>query len=187
MIILGQVFFFFFSIKTHCGYSLEILCRGTSNEYPQHTFFLENLKLRKLSQNSLQILFLTIDVMSFFSRNGASKSGLFCACSLVFERMRIDHEVDVYQTVKQIRINRPHFVENIVSTLFICVCFRYALMEADQLQHDEKALCRQQWLRSVNVSALSKRSWFPYIIIGHYRKKILLNRESLEYRMHRHA
>ncbi|WAR23642.1 PTPRK-like protein [Mya arenaria] len=44
--------------------------------------------------------------------NGASKSGLFCACSLMFERMRIDMEVDVYQTVKQIRINRPHFVEN---------------------------------------------------------------------------
>ena len=30
--------------------------------------------------------------------------------------MRIDHEVDIYQTVKQIRINRPHFVENFVST-----------------------------------------------------------------------
>ena len=60
-----------------------------------------------------------------FFRNGASKSGLFCACSLVFERMRVDHEVDIYQTVKQIRINRPHFVENIVSltALKLYKCF----------------------------------------------------------------
>ncbi|XP_052229607.1 receptor-type tyrosine-protein phosphatase alpha-like isoform X2 [Dreissena polymorpha] len=51
--------------------------------------------------------------------NGASKSGLFCACSLMFERMRMDMEVDIYQTVKQIRINRPHFVENMEQYQFL--------------------------------------------------------------------
>ncbi|KAL4236563.1 hypothetical protein ACF0H5_004948 [Mactra antiquata] len=56
--------------------------------------------------------------------NGASKSGLFCACSLLFERMRVDLEVDVYQTVKQIRINRPHFVENMEQYQF---CYQMAL------------------------------------------------------------
>ena len=55
--------------------------------------------------------------MLYLYRNGASKSGLFCASSLVFERMRIDHEVDVYQTVKQMRVNRPHFVENMVCNI----------------------------------------------------------------------
>ncbi|KAJ8306600.1 hypothetical protein KUTeg_017145 [Tegillarca granosa] len=47
--------------------------------------------------------------------NGASKSGLFCAISLLFERMQRDHEVDVFQTVKTLRINRPQFIEDIVS------------------------------------------------------------------------
>ncbi|XP_048255953.1 receptor-type tyrosine-protein phosphatase kappa-like isoform X1 [Haliotis rufescens] len=44
--------------------------------------------------------------------NGASKSGMFAAISLVLERLSLDQELDVYQTVKQIRINRPQFIEN---------------------------------------------------------------------------
>jgi len=33
----------------------------------------------------------------------------------MIERMKMDMEVDIYQTVKQIRINRPHLVKNVVS------------------------------------------------------------------------
>ncbi|XP_012937090.1 receptor-type tyrosine-protein phosphatase T [Aplysia californica] len=51
--------------------------------------------------------------------NGASKSGVFVAMSLLLERLDLDYEVDVYQTVKQIRINRPQFIENIEQYKFL--------------------------------------------------------------------
>lgn len=57
---------------------------------------------------------LTIFCM-IFDRNGAKKSGLFCGINLMFERMQRDHEVDVFQTLKSIRVNRPQFIEDIVS------------------------------------------------------------------------
>ena len=64
------------------------------------------------------VIFLLMHFSLFFLlRNGASKSGVFVAMSLLLERLDLDYEVDVYQTVKQIRINRPQFIENLVSSL----------------------------------------------------------------------
>ncbi|XP_050400814.1 receptor-type tyrosine-protein phosphatase T isoform X2 [Patella vulgata] len=57
--------------------------------------------------------------------NGASKSGLFSAICIILERLDIDHEVDVYQSMKQIRMNRPQFIENIEQFQF---CYQ-AVME----------------------------------------------------------
>ena len=54
------------------------------------------------------------------SRNGASKSGILAAMCLILERLELDLEVDVYQAVKQIRINRPQFIENFVSCFATC-------------------------------------------------------------------
>ncbi|BFY99631.1 hypothetical protein BsWGS_02670 [Bradybaena similaris] len=51
--------------------------------------------------------------------NGASKSGVFVAMCLLLERLELDYEVDVYQTVKQIRINRPQFIENLEQYKFL--------------------------------------------------------------------
>lgn len=51
--------------------------------------------------------------------NGASKSGVLVATSLLLERLELDYEVDVYQTVKQIRINRPQFIENLEQYTFL--------------------------------------------------------------------
>jgi hypothetical protein len=59
---------------------------------------------------------LTYDIV-YVDRNGAKKSGLFCGINLMFERMQRDHEVDVFQTLKTIRVNRPQFIEDIVSYL----------------------------------------------------------------------
>ncbi|XP_071120808.1 receptor-type tyrosine-protein phosphatase epsilon-like [Mytilus edulis] len=44
--------------------------------------------------------------------NGASRSGLYCAISLLLERKEQDQEIDVFQTVKTIRNNRPQFIED---------------------------------------------------------------------------
>ena len=58
-------------------------------------------------------------------RNGASKSGILAAMCLILERLELDLEVDVYQAVKQIRINRPQFIENFVSCMDASHCHRF--------------------------------------------------------------
>ncbi|CAG5120854.1 unnamed protein product, partial [Candidula unifasciata] len=44
--------------------------------------------------------------------NGASRSGLFCAALTILERMKKDKEVDVFQAVKQLRLNRTQLIDN---------------------------------------------------------------------------
>ena len=57
--------------------------------------------------------------MTLTCRNGASKSGLFCAVSSMLDRMQRDQEVDLFQTVMTNRTNRPQFIEDIVSYLHL--------------------------------------------------------------------
>ena len=46
--------------------------------------------------------------------DGASQSGLYCACFVLCERMIIDGEVDVFHTVKHLKRRRPHCVSTLV-------------------------------------------------------------------------
>lgn len=48
-------------------------------------------------------------------RNGASRSGLLCAVMYILERLLKDKEVDVFQAVKQMRLNRSQFIDTLVS------------------------------------------------------------------------
>ena len=56
--------FLFLNENISCGYSLEVPCRGASNEYPQHMFSSINKKnidifwLKKAPYQKLQISFL---------------------------------------------------------------------------------------------------------------------------------
>ena len=65
-------------------------------------------------------------------KDGASISGLFCACALLCERMRMNGEVDLYHTVKHMKRRRPQFVSSFVSSLFIItkVTFFFPFMGA---------------------------------------------------------
>ncbi|XP_064604744.1 receptor-type tyrosine-protein phosphatase epsilon-like [Liolophura sinensis] len=45
--------------------------------------------------------------------NGADKCGLYCAVSGILERLKTDQEVNILQTVKQMRINRPQVIKNL--------------------------------------------------------------------------
>lgn len=45
--------------------------------------------------------------------NGVLRSGLFIAASYVLERIKVDKEVDVFQAVKQMRLNRPQLIDNL--------------------------------------------------------------------------
>jgi len=47
-------------------------------------------------------------------RDGAQRSGLVCALSYVIERLKVEQDVDVFQSVKHIRINRPQLIPTFV-------------------------------------------------------------------------
>lgn len=79
---------------------------------------------QKLPNSTASILRLYQQVQEWLTQNGrgpitvhcmdgARRSGLFCAICAIFERMKVDREVDVFQTVKQIRVNRPQFIEDV--------------------------------------------------------------------------
>jgi len=56
-------------------------------------------------------------------RDGAERSGLLCALSYVIERLKVEQEVDVFHSVKHIRINRPQLVSTYVC-LLLCSLYR---------------------------------------------------------------
>lgn len=55
------------------------------------------------------------------SRDGVTQSGLFVSVSCIWERLKDEHEVDVFQTVKQLRFHRPQLIGSLVS--ICCLCF----------------------------------------------------------------
>ena len=54
-------------------------------------------------------------------RDGVSQSGLFVTVSCIWERLKDEHEVDVFQTVKQLRFHRPELIINLVGIRCCCV------------------------------------------------------------------
>ena len=49
--------------------------------------------------------------------NLLGRTGTFCALFTVLEQFKVDQVVDVFQTVKLLRIKRPGIVEDLVSSL----------------------------------------------------------------------
>lgn len=47
-------------------------------------------------------------------RDGVERSGVFVAASCLVERIKLDREVDVFQSVKQMRLNRSQLICNMV-------------------------------------------------------------------------
>jgi len=50
-------------------------------------------------------------------RDGATRSGLICTLSYVLEQLKVEHDVDIFQSVRHARINRPQIVPVFVSLL----------------------------------------------------------------------
>lgn len=48
---------------------------------------------------------------------GAGRTGTFCALSTVLERVKAEGILDVFQTVKSLRLQRPHMVQTLVRLL----------------------------------------------------------------------
>ncbi|XP_076115230.1 receptor-type tyrosine-protein phosphatase epsilon-like [Mytilus galloprovincialis] len=58
-------------------------------------------------------------------RNGATKSGLFVALSLILEKMKIDDQVDVFQVIRTMRLRRPEFLSNFDQYEYCYKCIKY--------------------------------------------------------------
>lgn len=48
-------------------------------------------------------------------RDGCSKSGLFVALCLIWDKLELDDELDVFQAVRHVQSRRPEFMTNGVS------------------------------------------------------------------------
>ena len=46
---------------------------------------------------------------------GIGRTGAFCALNIAIERVKAEGLVNVYQTVKHLRTQRPHMVQTLVS------------------------------------------------------------------------
>lgn len=73
-----------------------------------------------------------VDFLTSYCRDGAGKSGLFCAITILIQKVEIDREVSIVNTVRQVRSRRPKAIPNQVSisrnvycsiVLCLCVCF----------------------------------------------------------------
>ena len=51
--------------------------------------------------------------------DGASRSGLYCACAVLCQKIQMEGEVDVFHTLKHLKRRRPHFINSLVSTNII--------------------------------------------------------------------
>ena len=47
----------------------------------------------------------------FLQSDGAGRSGTFIAISILMEQLKLEHSIDVFQTIKKIRATRPEFVQ----------------------------------------------------------------------------
>ena len=51
---------------------------------------------------------------------GVGRTGVFCALSILIERLKTEHVIDVFQTVKMLRQKRPAMVQTKVCPLLTC-------------------------------------------------------------------
>lgn len=52
-------------------------------------------------------------------RDGAKRSGLFCAAYSILEKIIAEKVVDIFSVVQQIQSYRPEFIQNFVSVFII--------------------------------------------------------------------
>lgn len=76
--------------------------------------------------------FVRARVTNFCYSSGSGRTGVFCALSIVVERMRTEGVVDLLQTVRQLREQRPQMVETLEEYAF---CYEAALQYLSSFDH----------------------------------------------------
>ena len=84
-------------------------------------FVLHFLKCDTVTVSPNQIII----IRHLFCRDGVTQSGLFAAIGCIWERMKDEHEVDIFQTVKHLRFYKREIIRDLVGSPFIIVihCF----------------------------------------------------------------
>jgi len=53
----------------------------------------------------------------FLSSDGSGRTGTFCAINIALERVKLDGTIDMFQTVRRLRTQRPLMVQTAVRTI----------------------------------------------------------------------
>jgi len=62
-------------------------------------------------------------IISVQCRDGFTQSGLFCACHVICEKIWIDKHVDVYHTVKTMKMNKKEIITSLVTIYVVLYLF----------------------------------------------------------------
>ena len=57
------------------------------------------------------------------SSGGTGRTGVFIAVSILLERLKTEGVVDVFHTVRSLRLQRPGMVQTVVSIPLRCIAF----------------------------------------------------------------
>ena len=73
------------------------------------------------------------DPVTVHCSSGVGRTGVFIALSIIMERMKLECVVDVFQTVKMLRIQRPAMVQTLVrdsmcGRFAVCVCSQFHVL-----------------------------------------------------------
>lgn len=75
-----------------------------------------------------------IDSLSCWSlSSGVGRTAVFIALHIVLERMQIEGVIDIFQTVKILRIQRPAMVQTLVSEITVNGCGVYHFLLSTSL------------------------------------------------------
>nr|XP_022318789.1 uncharacterized protein LOC111121708 isoform X2 [Crassostrea virginica] len=101
--------------QTECYGPLYV--RAVSTEALPQCFTSRFIQIFKKKDMEVSVAFHRFDLilcdMVSFSRDGAKCSGLFCALSLVLDRVKLEGRIDVFHTVRKLQIRRPQIVQSI--------------------------------------------------------------------------
>ena len=68
-------------------------------------------------------IFISASYNNLLFSNGLIGSGLYTAVNCIWEKMKVDQEVDIFHAIKHLRYHRKNIVEDLVSRCFKCCCF----------------------------------------------------------------
>ena len=78
-----------------------------------------------LCKPSIKIYCMRLSHLIFFHLSaGVGRTGVFCALSNLIERLKTEHVIDVFQTVKMLRQKRPAMVQTKVCFFFNMSTFK---------------------------------------------------------------
>ena len=90
-----------------------------------HTIFTHKCSIHTHTHAHTLALYCTVLSLCIFvcfaDSDSMSCSGVFITCMAETERIKVEGGVDVFQTVKATRAQRPHMVNTSVSAVRICI------------------------------------------------------------------